>query len=365
MKILVVSAYFYPTITPRAFRTTELVKELCRRGNEVVVYIPFSDHDYSTFLSEYNLQIKFFGNYPLNVSLPKGKNWISRGLRFMYSIFSHYTEFPFVKYYFDIPSSLSEVSEQFDVLISIAAPHTIHWGVSKVLDNNPGMTKLWIADCGDPFMGDSVTKHPFYFKYFEKHFCSKTNYITVPIESAKNAYYKDYRDKIKVIPQGFDFTPFDGIEKLYIKHSIPTFAYAGSLYRGYRDLNTLIDYLATIKDNFLFILYTPQSTLVNSYKNRLGDKLEVRSLIPRMELIKELARMDFLVNIENLGSVQVPSKLIDYGLTRRPILQVGRQVDKSLINEFLGFDFHRRYVVENLSQYNIKNVVDKFYKLFY
>lgn len=365
MRILVVSAYFYPTITPRAFRTTELVKELCRRGNEVVVYIPFSNYQYSTFLSKYDLQIRFFGNKSLDVALPKGKNWVSRGIRFMYGIFSHYTEFPFIKCYFDIPHSLSDLSEQFDVLISIAAPHAIHWGVSKVLDANPELTKLWIADCGDPFMGDSVSKHPFYFKDFEKRFCEKANYISVPIESAKNAYYKDYRDKIKVIPQGFDFTPFDGVEKLYVKHSIPTFAYAGSFYRGYRDLNALIDFLASIKGDFLFILYTRPSTLVDSYKNKLGDKLEIRSLIPRMQLIKELACMDFLVNIENLGSVQVPSKLIDYALTKRPILQVGREVDKLLVNEFLNFDFHRGYVVENLSQYNIKNVVDEFCKLFY
>lgn len=363
MKILVVSAYFHPMITPRAFRTTELVKELCKRGHQVVVYIPFSNYDYSSF-GDYNLKILFFGKRSLSISLPNGKNVFSKGIRCIYRLFSHYTEYPYIKCYFNIPRMLSGLTDNFDVLISIAAPHAVHWGVCKALEYNPNLSKLWIADCGDPFMGDSVSKHPFYFKYFEKKFSQRADFITVPVESAKKAYYQDCRNKIRVIPQGFDFAPFVGIENYYKKHTIPTFAYAGSLYRGYRDLDNLIDYLST-KDNFLFILYTPQSTLVNSYKNKLGNKLEVRPLIPRIELIKELARMDFLVNIENLGSVQVPSKLIDYGLTKRPILQVSRRIDKLLVDEFLDFDFHRGYVVENLSQYNIMNVVDEFYKLFH
>lgn len=366
MKILIVSAYFYPVITPRAFRTTELVKELCKRGNEVVVYIPFTNYQYSSFLRDFqSLKIRFYGTKPISDSLPKGKSIVKRGIRYLHSIFSHYTEYPFIKYYFNIDKSLSELSENYDVLISIAAPHAVHWGVSKALDNNPKLTNLWIADCGDPFMGDSVSNHPFYFKSFEIKFCQKATFITVPVESARNAYYSAYRNKIRIIPQGFDFTPFKDIDNLYKKHIVPTFAYAGSLYRGYRDLNSLIDYLSTVKKNFLFILYTPQSTLVSSYKNKLCDKLEIRPLIPRTQLIRELASMDFLVNIENKGSVQVPSKLIDYGLTKRPIMQLGRSIDQSLVNDFLNFNYERKFIVQNLSQYDIVNVVDEFYKLFY
>ncbi len=34
----------------------------------------------------------------------------------------------------------------------------------------------------------------------------KVNYITVPIEEAREAYYEEFRNKIRVIPQGFDFS---------------------------------------------------------------------------------------------------------------------------------------------------------------
>src|SRR5690348_17274732 len=39
-KILITSYYFEPEITPRAFRTTELVKEFLKKGYTVDLYIP-------------------------------------------------------------------------------------------------------------------------------------------------------------------------------------------------------------------------------------------------------------------------------------------------------------------------------------
>lgn len=362
MKILIVSAYFCPQITPRAFRTTELVKELCRRGEEVVLYIPFSKYSYAAFLSKYHLKIRYFGNKSLEIKQPKGSDVFSRGLRFLLRLFIHYTEYPFIKCYRDIPRTLGKISDNFDALISIAAPHAVHWGCSIALKRNPKLANLWIADCGDPFMGDSVHKHPFYFKYLERKFCEMVDFITVPIGEAKAAYYKEFQNKIKIIPQGFDFTPFLGIEKNYKKNMIPTFAYAGTLYRGYRDLDSLVDYLVT-KDNYLFILYVHNSTLVNSYKRKLGNRIEIRPLIPREQLIKELAKMDFLINIENVGTTQLPSKLIDYGLAKRPILSVGKNINKTSVDEFLEFDFHRKLKISDFSQYDIRNVVDSFLSL--
>ena len=71
----------------------------------------------------------------------------------------------------------------------------------------PKTAKKWIADCGDPFMGAKLEtfRKPFYFKYFEKDFCRKADYITVPAEGAKKAYYSEFLGKIRVIPQGFNF----------------------------------------------------------------------------------------------------------------------------------------------------------------
>ena len=55
MKILIVSGCFYPTNAPRAFRTTELVKEFGRLGHSVRVYFPENNYNYSEFIKKHRL----------------------------------------------------------------------------------------------------------------------------------------------------------------------------------------------------------------------------------------------------------------------------------------------------------------------
>ena len=83
--------------------------------------------------------------------------------------------------------------------------------------------------------------------------------------------------------------------------------------------------------------------------------IEVRDYVPRLQLLKELSEMDFLLNLENGTSVQTPSKLIDYALTRRPILSVDSQnLDTATIDQFLEGDYSNRKRIDNLDRYNIK-----------
>ena len=70
-------------------------------------------------------------------------------------------------------------------------------------------------------MGNSVTKPYFYFKYLEKFWGKKTDFITVPVIEAKNAYYIEVEHKIVEIPQGFDFS--DIKLEVYKKSKITTF----------------------------------------------------------------------------------------------------------------------------------------------
>ena len=110
-----------------------------------------------------------------------------------------------------------------DLLITIAVPFPLHWGVSFIKKKNRNFN-TWVSDCGDPFMG-SFAKHFFYFKYIEKFWGRKTDFISVPVIEAKEAYYKEVEHKIVEIPQGFDFS--DIKLEAYEKNKITTFLYAG------------------------------------------------------------------------------------------------------------------------------------------
>ena len=116
---------------------------------------------------------------------------------------------------------------------------------------------MWIADCGDPFMGNVIDtfKKPFYFAYFEKWFSRKADYIVIPIDSAIDGYYPEFHNKFRVIPQGFDFR-INTDEVPLPKHDIPTFSYAGGFLKGVRDPGQLLEFLSKQDRPFRFIVYT-------------------------------------------------------------------------------------------------------------
>ena len=78
--------------------------------------------------------------------------------------------------------------------------------------------------------------------------------------------------------------------------------------------------------DFRFVIYTNLSSAdsyscLEPYVRKLGAKLELRHSIPRLDLIYCLSSMDFIVNVNNASENQIPSKLIDYKLSGRPILK--------------------------------------------
>jgi len=74
--------------------------------------------------------------------------------------------------------------------------------------------------------------------------------------------------------------------------------------------------------------------------------------------------MDFLVNFENGTDIHSPSKLVDYALTKRPIISIDSDFSsKKIFLQFLNGNYSNQYSVENIDQYNIINVVQNFIKL--
>ena len=74
--------------------------------------------------------------------------------------------------------------------------------------------------------------------------------------------------------------------------------------------------------------------------------------------------MDFVINFDNENSNQRPSKLIDYAMSRRPILSFNHQTFRSEdFQAFLKGDYSAQYRVD-LEQYDIRRVVDQFEALF-
>ena len=363
MKILIISNSFSPENTPRAFRTTELAKELARKGHEVKVIFPNKGYDYSGLnndkltiepISKINWQnIELKGN---KVSLLFRKV-LKMGLNVLF-------DYPVIEWYVKMPAILKN-EQGYDLLISIAVPHSIHWGVSRCMQKNKNLAKAWIADCGDPYMGVVTRDIPRmkYFSVLEKKFCQCADYITIPEESGRAGYYKEFQNKIEIIPQGFNFEEIK--LKKFVQKDKVRFCYAGHFIPRTRDPRPILDFLLSVKDiDFEFTIFTNQLPLIKGYVDKMGDKLQVRNYIPRLELMEYMSEMDFLLNIENGTDVQVPSKLIDYSLTKRPILSLNSQkLDTNKLLSFLNRQYDGQFLIEDIEKYNIKNVANRFLSL--
>ena len=356
MNILLVTNAFYPEISPRSYRATELAKAFCIQGHEVVVITRERVHNYTDFLKQFPLVIKMWKGVELpTISISKHHpwSWITKGIkRLMMILF----EYPAIEDMFNVRKML-RVEKSYDLMISFAVPYPVHWGVAWARSNKRSIAHVWIADCGDPYMGDVLDsfRKPFYFAYLEKWFCRKAEYITIPISSAISAYYPEFHDKIRIIPQGFSFM-LPNAQQIPPAREVPEFAYAGSFLQGIRDPGPLLDFLSVTEMPFRFHVYTDQPEVLIDYIEPLKDKLIISRYIQREQLLEELSTMDFLINFDNGTTLNIPSKLIDYSITGRPVLNIDKKFSIERISAFLAGDYSGRMHLPNPMHYHISNV---------
>jgi len=364
--ILIVSRSFYPENSPRSFRTTELVKEFARQGNEVTLLTPKDEEFHVPFEKEFGITIKDLGRLRFPEIELNGENKVTRFFkRILRRGLLHFFEYPDIELMYRVKEKL-KFETGYDLLISIAVPYPIHWGVAWAWSIDDPIASTWVADCGDPYMGQTLDSFEkmFYFKYLEKAFCRKADYISVPLKEAKEGYYPEFREKIKVIPQGFKFDEVKIDQTSYEPNPIPTFAYSGSLIPEGRDPRPFLDFLITLEQDFKFILYTKSTSLVKPWMERAEGRIEIRDYIPRPELLKILSKMDFLVNFENESPMMMPSKLIDYYLAGRPVLNVANgSIDKDHIISFLDGNYKNKFSYNGVDRYRIENVCNRFLSL--
>lgn len=364
IKILIVTRSFWPVIAPRSFRATALAKEFAREGHVVTVITPRRDGIHDDFEMQYGVSIVDLGRSRWD-TLPSRRSMAGSFLtratnRFLKLAF----EYPDIQLLWMVRKALKGFSG-YDLLISIAAPHPVHWGVSWAWDPEHPIARTWVADCGDPYMGcTNPTFKPWpYFSIFEKSFMRKTDYVTIPIGQKLSDYYEEFHEKIRVIPQGFDIDKDQSTLPTYRKNDIPNFAFAGSFNFGMRDPRPLLDLLCKNEQDFRFYVFSSNSKLIRDYVSRMNGKLVLSGVIPRDELLPKLATMDFLIHLENNNAWEQPSKLIDYSIVGRPILSIGKSLDERSVQDFFKGDYTGARPFQNLDNFRIQNVASRFLEL--
>ena len=368
MKIHIITGHFYPQLHPRAFRANELALEFSSRGHNVTVTNcwTMTDFDYDAYGNESNLKI-------INLGLIQS-NSESGGKKVMFSSENKLSkQLRFLKEYLiagSVPLKAKKIAEKLtiaqdtDLVIALSTPFSCLWGLSKYVQKN-GRNFVAIADSGDPFYYSKQYSKAPWFKGIERNVYKNFDFLTIPTENAIPLYSPLIDEKkIRIIPQGFrmdNLHLYDGGFEGPVR-----IAYAGVFYRDIRNPEFLFRYLAKCeKDYELYLFMRNRDTLIDEYIEKypsLKGKIKVSSL-PHDELLYELSRMHFLVNIENLSNTQMPSKLIDYGMARRPVFSCNENTfSEDKLSRFMEGDYTGQYEID-VQRYNIRRIADDFIDL--
>lgn len=375
MNILVLSRWFNPSKNPRAFRTSELVRELSIRGYTVDLFVPSDAVFDDSFSMEHikHYRVKSYDDRRMEgAESPFRKQ--NTFIKNIHSLLRNAVRYFLGAGIRDLVYSLhllkalcmNTKNKEYDVVIAISYPfYVLLATVIYTYLNKKGRIK--IADCGDPFYYNPAFTKAFYIKYVERFVLRRFQWLVIPMENAASSYrHCEMEARIRIIPQGFRLLSVRNDE--YVPHEVPVFCYAGVFYEKIRDPRFFLEYLCTVNSDFCFMVYALSDPFTQEilmlYKQRLGERLLVKAPVGRERLIHEMAKMDFVLNFDNENANQRPSKLIDYAMSRRPILSFNRQTFRpDVFQAFLKGDYSEQYHVD-LEQYDIRHVVDQFEALF-
>lgn len=337
--------------TPRAFRAKSLYHTFLRQGHEVVFVTPTqsttdikNQHNQETPRSRLNNQARTLISKFLYRIVPDGRNFF-RSIK----IFGNLNQ------------------KNIDLTISIGLPFTVHLMTALAIRSGKLKTKIAVADYGDPYSNNPSTNKPFYSALLEKWTLSVFDKVSVPNINSVPAYAGLLPlDKVVTIAQGHDID--QDLSNNYSDNKVPSFCFAGNLYKKIRNPSTFLEHLTTIDKNFEFHIYTDFKNtetmeILRPFKDKLKNRLILHSQIPRETCIDTMSRMDFLVNFSNKSTTQTPSKIIDYTLSSRPFLNISH--DQKAFEEFDNFldKNYSTFIKPDLSEFDENLISEKFLTL--
>lgn len=364
MKIQILTGHFVPQLHPRAFRANELALEFVRQGHTVCVTNCWTIYgfDYADYAKKAGIEIRNLNIFVTNKDAKKqgGKGRIISFLKEYLLAGSLFYRGPLI-------AEKLVIDPDTDLVIALSTPFTCLYALSLYYKNHRKKC-ITIADSGDPFYGSKQTPKAPWFKWIEKRVYKYFDYLSIPTENAVPIYQSLINpEKILIIPQGFNMK---NVRLCNEPLSDPVkFAYAGVFYKDIRNPEFLFSFLASIAQDFQFYIYMRENdsyvdSLIIKHPN-IKDKIRIVYSLPREQLLYELSKKHFLINIDNLSSTQIPSKVIDYAISKRPIYSCNeKSFSANVFNQFMAGDYSRQLVLD-ISKYEIGNVAKQFLDAYY
>ncbi len=356
-KYLIVTHQFLPHISPRTTRWKLLVDELVSRGHEVTVIT-------GTKQTSQDNRIKtiFVGNSRASnvvVSLRNQSNTLSKKKRLkviFYKLLKKVYRFAIRNFAWpdytmfwllSIFNARKKLDLEYDVIISVSLPFSSHIAGYMI---NKKIGKPWIMDIGDPFTLKKTAPENNSFlygrlnKFYEKKFYHQASQILFTHEDAMKTHIKEFQIQDSKAAVGQPISKFqEDLYEVSKNYDYGTkdikFGYFGIFTQGVRTPDNFLEFLRKLKDYEMHWYINSDSEIILKKNILDSSKHNYHSQVSRDEAL-ELMTTSFhcLVSVGNLNPNQIPSKVIEYIATGKPVVHFAEIKDDPVIPIAEEFD---------------------------
>ena len=349
-RILVVTHQFTPHVSPRTTRWSILCEELSSRGYEVHVITGTRQNGNENK----NYQVQYLGSDRLGsliestrrASSKSEENNIIKKLfffiakriyRLIYRVFA-WPDYSML-WYFSVRRKIKNIPD-YDLLISVSLPFTSHL-VAYTLNKKRGTR--WIMDIGDPFYlkKDAPENNKYLYsylnKYFENKFYKHASKVVFTHKESMEHHKKTFdtlNQKSSLLPPVFHTKINKKTNNFNYKKTPVKVAYFGVLTIGVRTPDNFLSFINALDMNNIEIhWYTNEDSkhMIKSVYSK-SSKNFFHDMVPRDEAL-DLMDNEYhaLLNIGNQNPFQLPSKVIEYISTGKPIIHYSEITDDPVV----------------------------------
>ena len=217
----------------------------------------------------------------------------------------------------------------YDLVISVSLPFTSHLVAHSI---NKKLGKKWIMDIGDPFTlkkdAPENNKYLFSFlnKYFESKFYQSANNVLFTHEESlryHNNYFPILNGKSTVLSPVFSIDENILTENFDFSKRPLKIAYFGVLTFGVRTPHNFLAFFNNLELDEVELHWYMNEDSKKMVKNASSININniFHDMVPRKEALSlMLSEYHALLNIGNTNPFQLPSKVVEYLSTGKPII---------------------------------------------
>lgn len=245
-------------------------------------------------------------------------------------------------------------TNQYDAVMSISTPFSGHVAAYFALKKYKHLP--WLTDSGDPFSlvpespANNYYLYSFLNKSFERKILAHCDHFSITTEGTRKIYadaFPEYADKLVVIPPLYSSSkpvPLTAEEVRNDNEGTINIIFIGFLYRKMRNPSNALNIFIKLFERYPELKDRCRIT----FWGGLGDcpdifaeyasvlPLSFCGPLPHSDVMNTMQKSSILLNLGNITNFQTPSKIIEYALSGRPVLNVSVIPDDSTVPYFAG-----------------------------